>query len=90
MTRVNREQRRQHGIKQHGPFASLPGFISNFMRMFVANKAKGVTVLTFAQWREKKWGGPCHSPANQEERFGYRVYIDQMSKIDDEPRTTEE
>lgn len=86
MTRQTREQRRHdNSVSAHGPFATLRGFVANFIRLAAARKADGITVLTFAKWRAKKWGGPCHSPANAEERFGYRIYLDQMSKVNDEP-----
>lgn len=40
-------------------------------------------VMHFEDWRHRRWGGPCHSPATEEEYLEYRVYLAQHAGIAD-------
>lgn len=37
--------------------------------------------MNLAEWREWKWGGPCHSPATNEEHAEYGKYLQTHSGI---------
>lgn len=37
--------------------------------------------MTLSEWREWKWGGPCHSPATNEEQAEYANYLQKASGL---------